>query len=90
MSGSSRQRYCLLLLYVNIFVYDKFHCSQFYRMVKARVQEAMRFAKNYNKKTYVYIRYVYIDTKNLLSAVRLIGIFEVGFKFDLFCDFISE
>lgn len=40
-----------------------------HRMVKARIQEALRMAKAYNGDTYVYIRYVYIDTRNFLSDV---------------------
>jgi hypothetical protein len=38
-------------------------------MVKARIKEAKRVSKN-SKKVYVYIRYVYPDTKKLLSEVR--------------------
>lgn len=48
------------------------------RMVKARIQEAKRFAKLYNKKTYVYIRYVYIDTKKLVSEADLIMVFQTA------------
>lgn len=38
-------------------------------MVKARLKEAMRVAKPFSKKTFVYIRYVYSDTKKPLSEV---------------------
>jgi hypothetical protein len=38
-------------------------------MVKARIKEAMRVAKPFSKKTYVYIRYVYADSRKLLSEV---------------------
>ena len=38
-------------------------------MVKARLKEAMRLARQFSKKTLVYIRYVYSDTKKPLSEV---------------------
>ncbi|KAL7039663.1 hypothetical protein ACKWTF_000062 [Chironomus riparius] len=57
---------------------QKMSSAERQRMVKARIQEAMRFAKMYNKKTYVYIRYVYIDTKNFLSETDLIMVFQIA------------
>lgn len=38
-------------------------------MVIGRIKEAVRASKSYSKPIYVYIRYVYADTRKLLSEV---------------------
>jgi Hyaluronidase len=45
----------------------------FHSMVKGRIREAMRASKSYSDKpkpVFVYIRYVYADTRKLVSEVR--------------------
>lgn len=53
---------------LNNFLIFKFF-NYLFSMVKARLKEAMRLARQFSKKTLVYIRYVYSDTKKPLSEV---------------------
>ncbi|KAG5676333.1 hypothetical protein PVAND_006176 [Polypedilum vanderplanki] len=63
------------LVLPSVYLHEQKSPAERQSMVKARIKEAQRVSKN-SKKVYVYIQYVYPDSKKLLSESDLIMVFQ--------------
>ncbi|CRL00802.1 CLUMA_CG014053, isoform A [Clunio marinus] len=63
----------------SVYLNEKMKPQERQSMVSARIQEAIRASKSYSRKqkeVYVYIRYVYTDSRKVLSESDLLMVFQ--------------